>query len=128
MNHHIATMTIGEVIDALEKASPNLPVYFDFGGIAPTDVDSWRGIYAEAALGFRDVGRVGSLPTAAELLEELRESIDGRSYTGWKGGEYTYDRSTPLHIDNPGCYTCTALVGVEADEYRVLLRTELIVD
>lgn len=115
--------TIGDLICALETAKPDVRVYFAFGHVAPTTVDSWRGIYAEAALGFTggDYGTNG--PTVAELLQRLRESIDGREYTGWKGGEYTYNRGTPLHVDNPGNYSSTEMDRIEVSEYGVTIHT-----
>ena len=116
-------MTIGEVIDALEKAKPDAVVFFSFGGCDPTTIDSWRGIYSEAALGFKDGGRGGESVKVEALLAELRKAIDGRTYTGWKGGDFTYSRSTPLHIDNPGCYTSTELFRIENDDWAVYLHT-----
>jgi hypothetical protein len=119
------SMTIGEVIDALETAKPDLRVVFDFGGVVPSEVASWRGIYEEAALGFEggDHGHSGEV-TAGKLLAHLREVIDGRAYTGWKGGDYRYSRETQLHIDNRGCCTNTELTRVEVGEFDVMLHTE----
>lgn len=117
------SMTIGEVIYSLERAKPDVPVMFSFCGCSPTTVDSWRGIYAEAALGFADDGRSTPNPTVETLLKELRSAIDGREFHGWKGGNFKYDRNTQLHIDNPGCYTCTELYRIQADEYSVILHT-----
>lgn len=117
------SMTIGEVIAALERApEPDVNVYFDFGGLRPTTVESWRGIYAEAALGFGESGPESA--TVASLLAELYKAIDGRKYMGWKGGEYRYSKRTPLHIDNQGEYSCTELMDVEVTNYRVILHTK----
>lgn len=118
----MSTLTIGEVIEALESAKPDGPVHFDFCGLVPTTVDSWRGIYAEAALGFENAE--GIAPTAQQLLCNLREAIDGREFTGWKGGDYRYTSSTPLHVDNPGRYTNTAIDRIEVDDWRVILHTK----
>ena len=116
-------MTIGEVIDALERAKPDATVVFSFCGVAPSTVHSWRGIYAEAALGFEYEERGQQAPTVADLLVELRTAIEGRTFHGWKGGEYKYDRSTPLHIDNSGCWTSTELFRIQASDYQVILHT-----
>lgn len=117
------SMTVGEVIEALSKANPDVQVRFAFGGVVPTRVDSWRGVYAEPALGFKYEGRNTDGPTAAALLAELRKAISGEVYSGWKGGEYTYRAKDTLHIDNPGAWTQTELTRVEVDEYTVLLHT-----
>lgn len=115
------TLTIGEVIAALESASPDAPVRFDFCGLMPSTVDSWRGIYAEAALGF---SVFGADATAAQLLKNLREAIDGREFIGWKGGEYRYTSGTPLHVDNPGECTYTVIDRVEVGGWCVVLHTK----
>jgi hypothetical protein len=119
-------MNIGEVIDALKRADPAVDVRFAFGRLVPTTVNSWRGIYADAALGFEggDYGHTRTV-TAGSLLRLLEDAIaPGVEFTGWKGGEYRYDRSTPLHIDNRGCCTNTELVRVEVGEFGVVLHTE----
>lgn len=118
-------MTIGEVIDALKTANPEAHVRFDFGGIVPTTVDSWRGIYSEAALGFGG-GEYGTKGVAAAvLLRRLEAAIaPDAEFCGWKGGEYRYNRDTPLHIDNRGCYTNTELTRVAVDDWVVTLHTE----
>jgi hypothetical protein len=120
------SMNIGQVIDALETADPAVRVVFNFGGVVPTTVDSWRGIYCEAALGFEGGDYASSEnPTVSTLLSNLRESIDPATYfTGWKGGDYRYNRETPLHIDNPGCCTNTELTSVTVGEFEVMLHTE----
>jgi hypothetical protein len=118
-------MTIGEVLDALKKAKPDVYVRFDFGGVVPATVDSWRGIYSQAALGFEGGDYAAKPVTAAELTQRLEEAIaPGAEFVGWKGGEYRYHRDTPLHIDNRGCCTNTELTRVQVDEWGVMLHTE----
>lgn len=91
-------MTLGRLIDRLTLvADQSLPVIFDFGP-KPTTLASWRGIYAELALGYDDV--VAS-PTVAELLAECRRA-DGATFTGWKGGDFTMGRETAVWVANPG--------------------------
>jgi hypothetical protein len=117
-------MTIGEVLDALENADPNGSVYFDFGGFVPEKVDSWRGIYSEPALGYtRDYK--DAINIVQGLINELENAIDGRKYTGWKGGDYTYTRDSPLHIDNPGDCSSTEIVRVEDCGWRVVIHTTI---
>ena len=120
--------TIREVIEALEKAHADAPVQFAFAYAVPTTVDSWRGIYAEPALGWRDGGRGSSTdgPTASTLLAELR-AVPSRTYSGWKGGEYCYRRSDPLHIDNPGECSNTEIARVEVQPPTTLDDGEVLV-
>jgi hypothetical protein len=118
-------MTIGEVIDALKEADPTLNVWFAFGRMVPSTVDSWRGIYADAALGFEGGEYASKAVTVMELLNRLEAAIaPNAEFTGWKGGTYRYDRKTPLHIDNPGCCTNTELTRIEVSEDDVILHTE----
>lgn len=119
-------MTIGEVIDALKTAKPDVEVRFEFGGLVPTTINSWRGIYSDAALGFTGGEYGASLcVTAAQMLQRLEDAIaPNAKFCGWKGGEYRYNRYTPLHIDNRGCCTNTELTRVAVDEWGVTLHTE----
>lgn len=119
-------MTIDAVLQELKAAKPDARVYFDFANCVPTTVNSWRGIYDEPALGWQPAGYSGNVkeyPTAASLIRELERAIDGREYSGWKGGEYRYCGKHTLHIDNPGDSTNTEIVRVELDDWRVLLHT-----
>ncbi len=115
-------MNILKLKEKLRSAPPEAEVVFDFGGCSPTTVDSWRGIYAEAALGWdKTYPRI----TAAALLNELEKATSGETYYGWKGGEYQYDDSTDIHVDNPGEYTNTEITHITIEgEWRVMLHTE----
>ena len=117
-------MTIGEILDAIARADDEASVVFDFGSTSPTKVDSWRGFYEEAAIGY-SAGVYGEpCMTVRQFRAELQGTIEpGRTYSGWKGGEYQYTRSTPLHVDNPGCYSCTEISRVEVQEWGVILHT-----
>ena len=93
----------------------------------PTTVDSWRGVYAEPALGWSPAGytkHVDTYPTVASLIAELEQAISGRIYTGWKGGEFTYDGTETLHVDNPGDYTMMSITGVDVKDYEVVICVE----
>jgi hypothetical protein len=58
------------------------------------------------------------------LIEELEKGIDGRVYFGWKGGEYRYTKASPLHVDNSGEWSDTALTGLIDCGYQVILITK----
>jgi hypothetical protein len=121
-------ITINELLTTLRTApKQDGRVYLNFCRCVPTTVGSWRGIYAEPALGWQPAGYSGNVkeyPTVASLIVELEKAIDGREYTGWKGGEYTYDGSETLHIDNSGDCTNTEIVRVEVKEWgEVVLHT-----
>lgn len=115
-------MTIGQVIAELERAKPEATVRYSFASLHPTTVDSWRGIYSEPALGWEALRSDG--PKVKDVIAELRKATDGRKYTGWKGGDYSYDLNDTLHIDNPGQWTSTELARIEDRDYCVVLHTE----
>lgn len=127
-----AQMTLGQTITRLEQSELTYDsngkrhdkyVTFDFGGLVPSGLSSWRGEYAELAINFTGgTYEDREVVTALKFLERLKEAV-GKKYTGWKGGEFMMTETTPLWVDNDGCYTHTALVGVDINEYGVTLRT-----
>lgn len=125
-------LTIGQLLDKLEsidlksESGKEKQVYYDFGSAIPTSIDSWRGSYAEAALGYRLTGydateHFGSKPLS-ELIAELK-NVNNRSYEGWKGGDFYYDKDTPLWVANSGNSGSTAIYDVLDDGWRVVLLT-----
>ena len=120
-------MTINELLTLLRPAKQDIRVYFSFCRCVPTVVASWRGIYDEPALGWEPAGysgHVSEYPTVASLIKEFENAIGGRTYSGWKGGDYSYTGDEPLHIDNPGDYTQTEIQRVEIKEWEVIIHTE----
>lgn len=121
-------LTLGEIIAKCEaiaargyERSDGLPptVTFDFEYLRPTTLDSWRGIYAELALGFNADGNAPSLP---DFIAMLRDAV-GKTYDGWKGGEYTMSERTPVWVANPGNSGNTAIIDVVDDQWQVILIT-----
>ena len=120
-------MTIKQVIEKLKTAKQDHRVYFSPLWCVPTTVDSWRGIYAEPALGWQPSGYSGNVneyPTAGSLIAELQKATDGKNYIGWKGGEYSYSGGDTLHIDNPGDCTNTEIKSIEVNDYQVIIHIE----
>lgn len=118
-------MTLGECIKRLEGINQSFEIEFDFGGIVPTHLESWRGIYAELALGFAggDYGNREAM-TVGQLLEEFKSAV-GKTYRGWKGGDFVMSESTPVWIDNPGCCTYTYITDIRASEYDAMILTDI---
>ena len=109
--------TIGELISMLEAfENQDAIVYFDFCRCFPTIVDSWRGVYAEAALGWEAEGELNATPKKAkELVDNLRMAASKKiTFFGYKGGEYVYDMDTEIHIDNYGSCTHTEIKDIIA--------------
>lgn len=127
-------MTLGEAIAVLENSKltyesdgkvKEKTVYFDFEYLFPTGLDSWRGSYAELAIEFDWADRSDNdkqPPTGKEFLKWLKEAV-GKTYTGYKGGDFTMGKTTPLWVANYGNSGETGLVAIDVKDYGITLRT-----
>lgn len=113
-----------EWIEAWEKLHPNkaeeVQVYYDFARLVPDGIGSWRGIYAELAIGWTDDDSAGM--TVAQFKALLQGAV-GETYFGYKGGEYKMDHDTEVHVDNYGRWTSTDIIGISDETYRVTICT-----
>lgn len=115
-------MTLGKLINRLEACNAKAVVEFDFCGCIPTSLSSWRGIYADLALGWDASDRTA--PVDVEDLLALLKLAIGKTYTGYKGGKFLMGTGTDVWVDNYGEYTNTAITGVIEDgETRVIIET-----
>ncbi len=120
-------LTLGEIISKCEailakgyKCSDDSEpeVVFDFEYMGPTGIDSWRGIYAELSLWFEADARM----PLSKFITLLKNAV-GETYTGYKGGEYTMSRHTPVWVANYGNSGNTAVIEVVDAGYQVILIT-----
>lgn len=118
-------MTIGELIAALKLCDPDNKVYFDFCKTFPTKIDSWRGNYSMAALGWDFVARENRRPPSVkDLITELENSTSSDSqYQGYKGGFFKFDKNTVVMIDNYGEYTGTEIVSIDSCDAQTIIVT-----
>lgn len=86
-------ITLGKLKKLLAAADDNGTVTFGFN-----HAHSWRGVYAEVA--FEPAMNV----TVKEMRAEVERALT-ETFQGWKGGDYTYDESTPAHLDEEGVYS-----------------------
>ena len=113
-------LTLGELIlklDALGDKSKE--VSFAFESARPTGFDSWRGSYCELAIGFDFESK---RQTVEEFLSKCREVV-GKTYQGYKGGNYTMSRQTPVWVANYGKSGSTGVIDVLETSYQVILVT-----
>lgn len=128
-------LTLGELIAKIKACGLTWgtpeeakTVEYDFGTAIPTDLGSWRGSYVELALGYRLTGydvnsnESGLQCKAEDLLKELESAI-GKTFTGWKGGEFEMSENTPVWVDNDGNTSHTGIVDVFDDGWRIILIT-----
>lgn len=128
-----SALTLGEIIDQLSSIPSEMPVRFqhefrwDTYGSTIVGIDSWRGVYAHLALGHDNpdlpVGPKGDpIRTVAELTALLTGAI-GRSFFGYKGGEYIGDRAQEVFVDNYGESGGPGVVGVRVQDGVAYLVT-----
>lgn len=119
-------LMLGELIILLENVkNKDLPVIFDYGEYRPICLDSWRGAYGELAINYSDKE---SPISCAKLLKELKEAI-GKTFEGYKGGDYVMGKNTPLWAANYGtslawCGDSRGIIGIEEREDFISITTE----
>jgi hypothetical protein len=141
-------LTLGEMIAKMEaivdkwnkkekrKNEKEPIVMFDFEYAYPTGLSSWRGVYSELALNFSFCGygiegyvKVDGFeaepPTISEFLNMLKNTV-GKTFVGWKGGEFVMGKSTPVWVANDGNGGNTAVVGIKDEGYQVVILTQYI--
>jgi len=114
---------LGELIKKLEAMPQDANVYFDFGRLVPHGVDSYRGYYDHLAIGFGD----GSPTKVATLLKELKAAV-GKTFQGYKGGDFRMSEDTPVWVANYGRTSDTTVAEVKHLGWCVVLFTTLIED
>ncbi len=96
---------LGEVILMLEAQPQDNIVKLDFTERSPADFNSYRGYYKDLAMeyGTRYVnGKPTKDPiTVAEVLSRA-QSCDGRTFTGYKGGDFPMSRKTLMWVAQYG--------------------------
>ena len=120
-------LTLGELILKIEpiaknqKESEEATVKYDFEYLFPTTIDSWRGSYDELALNFE---ASGCQMKVSDFLKMLKDCI-GKTFTGYKGGEYKMHKGTPIWVANYSHSGNTAVIDVVDNGYEVILITGL---
>lgn len=116
----MSQMNIGQLIDVLERKDPDKYVEFDFVHFTPRGVHSYRGYYDQLAIGYERGGNM----KVGELLTTLRDAV-GKTFTGYKGGEYTMFTDTAVWVANNDESGGTAIVDVR-DDWRIVLVTQCV--
>lgn len=113
-------MTLGQIIDTLQRKSPEAFVFFDFVYFRPTTLASYRGYYEQLALGYTDdMGQT----FVHEVLENCIKAT-GATFTGWKGGDFTMHQDTQVWVANPGESGSTGIVDIVEDSPFIIFKTE----
>lgn len=119
-------LSLGELIlqlKALPKREDDEPeIRFDFCDLFPTQLMSWRGIYAELALSWSDWNGEERPPKLSAFIKMLEEAV-GKTFEGYKGGDFTMTRQTPIWVAHYGESGNTAVVGVKDCNYMIIILT-----
>ena len=92
-------LTLGEFILKLEAIkNKNLFVVFDDPKYYPLGFDSWRGNYDELMLEYES----GISKTLCKDLLKKAIETKGRTFSGYKGGDYIMGKSTPIWVAQYG--------------------------
>jgi len=134
-------LTLGELIlkiavlipaqEAVKKKYDHeAKVGYDFEYLFPTDIASYRGIYAELALNFKsqEYGEKAVDPMAVTAFLEMLKGCIGKTFEGYKGGDFMMGKNTPIWVANYGNSGRTAVVDVLDEEHSVTLITRYLSD
>ncbi len=113
-------MKIGEIKEALKDVDKERTIRFDFGFLSPSTIDSWRGNYANPAIGYA----MDEHCTVQKFLDELYLATSGKLYYGYKGGEFTFSDDCILWVDNYGQFSETAIHDITVLSHVVIIETK----
>ncbi len=88
-------VTLGELIASLKAADPSIPVTVNGGGSIAYP-HSYRGYYSDIAF-----QPSNERATVAEVLAIVEPCL-GQTFEGWKGGDFTMGKSTPVFVSWEG--------------------------
>lgn len=104
--------TIGELIVQLENIkNQEANIIYDFCNLQPTEPDSYRGFYDQLAFGWRAYDYQKPDAKVKDMLAWLKEAV-GKTYTGYKGGEYVMSEDTMVWVDNTGKASSTGIANI----------------
>lgn len=112
-------LTIEELISEIKEKAPSARTV-EAVCVEPLDGDkrpigwagevmSYRGYYDELAIDIEAEPR-----TSCELVGDLQDAI-GKTFTGYKGGEYEMCKHTPVWVSRYGQCDQYAVIGVRED-------------
>lgn len=113
-------LTLGSMIEILRDQPKDSVVRLLGKGLCPCNPHSYRGYYSDLAF------ETTSDPvTCEEFLKECNHAL-GKTFEGYKGGDFTMDEDTPLWISEYGVSSQTAIVGRFINDSGLVLMTKQI--
>jgi hypothetical protein len=120
-------MNIETLIDKLKPLDQDLLISFQcanendilsINGLYPGNLISYRGYYERLAI------EPTENPTTVGVFKKTLEDVIGRKLTGYKGGEFTMDKDTLVHIDYYGRSNNIVPINIyksKDDSYRLVV-------
>jgi hypothetical protein len=117
-------LVLGELTILMDNVDGEKPVVFDDVDCVPTSVGSWRGSYRELAIRYDG----GSEPMTVDEFHAILDDADGKTFKGYKGGDFTMSSTTPVWVANRGTssgfkHREHGVVGVREEDERVVIET-----
>lgn len=115
-NYHL---TLGGLVKVLETADPDMWVIYDLmEPSSPSAPESYRGYYIDLSF------PPSSTPiTVKEFLREAKDAI-GKTFEGYKGGDFEMHSDTPLWASDYGSASGIAIMGAKVIAGRLILITK----
>jgi hypothetical protein len=116
-------MRLGQLVDELKKFNLNYPVVTKYYGetVNLGDISSYRGYYDHVAL----VPTTNDFNTVGTLIAQLEEALNGKEFTGYKGGEFTYNSKTPVWASKWGNASQLKVTGLTYQDNQIWINTFL---
>ena len=111
-------LTLAGLIEALKEADPKAIVLFDWNRESPNYPHSYRGYYSDLSFHWK-----GNELTVESFLEGCEDSL-GRTFTGWKGGDFIMDKDTLLWAADFGD-TGRAIIAIHGENPVILITKEV---
>lgn len=107
--------TLGNLIDELEKYPKDWGVYILPFNLVPEEFCSYRGYYED--LNLTVITRSEAISKNKEMtvgrLLEMAKEANGKTFYGYKGGEFTMNRNTPIWVGDEDYSTGVAIAEVK---------------
>lgn len=115
-------MTLGDMIVALEGIRDQTTDIVLPMSLLPVGVDSYRGYLDNLAINWyhRDDHK-GVAPTVGTLLAQLKTAL-GKTYQGFKGGNFTMNEDTPVFVAKWGEIGSTCVIGINNQRWCVFIE------
>ena len=121
--------TLGEVILLLKMQPQGNIVQLDFDDSCDVfSLHSYRGYYQYLALGYNPKAYKQEPNNTVSQVLEMFEGALGKSFTGWKGGEFQMHSKTIVFVANSGESTSIMLTDIKTVGDKTFICTKIHVE